>query len=91
MNDIVSGEKYKVIEMDQSDFVDIKMLIEGRNWTHDSEGNKILWSNIMEVVAGTHEGILNLKYSFEEDYIIEFHAHTELHTQGATMDHNWST
>lgn len=51
MNVKVSGEKYNVVEITHSDFVDTKMLIEGRNWTHDSEGNKIMWFNVIEVVA----------------------------------------
>lgn len=41
MNAKQTGEKYKVKEMRQDKFYDIKSLITGQNWLNDAKGNKI--------------------------------------------------
>lgn len=51
MNAKVSGNKYKVTEMIQADFLDIKALISEKNWMKDENGNKVQWSKVLEVRA----------------------------------------
>lgn len=65
----VNGEKYIIKEMLQSDFYDIKELLEDKNWIKDDEGKKITWSKIMEINAASSEpSILRFKYDFDAEY-----------------------
>ncbi|CAH0720974.1 unnamed protein product, partial [Brenthis ino] len=70
MNAKQTGEKYKVKEMRQDNFYDIKSLITGQNWLNDAKGNKIYWSKIKEIkVAHTHPQSVYFKYDYDDDYI----------------------
>ncbi|CAH1634675.1 unnamed protein product [Spodoptera littoralis] len=70
MNAKVTGNKYKVHEMKQRDFYNIKNLISGKHWLRDTHGNKIKWAKIMEVkVSRFKPTILQFKYNFEEEYL----------------------
>lgn len=72
MNAKVSGKKYKVHEMKQSDFYDIKSLICGKNWLKDTQGNKIKWAKIMELkVSYLKPKIRQFNYNFEEEEYLE--------------------
>lgn len=66
MNAKVTGEKYEVIEMSQSEFYDIKELIKNRNWSKDEQNQKVSWSKVMEVSEILHlrPQILQYKYDF---------------------------
>lgn len=65
----VSGEKYNVKEMMQTEFYNIKELINNKNWIKDQEGHKILWTQIMKVsVSHSQPSILKFKYDFYAEY-----------------------
>lgn len=49
MNAKVNGEKYAVKEMVQNEIYNIKELINNKNWLKNEEGQKIAWTEIMEV------------------------------------------
>lgn len=69
MNAKVSGQKYIVKEMQRSEIVDIKELVEPRKWLHDKNGEKVRWSNVMEVsVSRTNPNSLLFKYDYDEEY-----------------------
>lgn len=69
MNAKVTGEKYNVKEMLQSEFFNIKELIKNKNWVKDEEGQKITWSKIMEVsILHSQPHILRFKYDFDAEY-----------------------
>ena len=64
-----TGEKYKLKEMQQSDFFNVKMLINGRNWHKDETGKKIAWTKIREIkVTHTEPGSLLFKYDYDDEY-----------------------
>ncbi|CAG9791657.1 unnamed protein product [Diatraea saccharalis] len=66
-----TGNKFIVKEMEQSNFYDIKVLVAGKHWVRDVQGNKILWSKVMEVkVLSNEPKILRYKYDFDNDYSI---------------------
>lgn len=68
MNAKVHGKKYQVKEMTQIEFYNIKELIENKNWLKNEEGQKISWTQIMEVTAShSNPSILKYKY-FDSDY-----------------------
>ncbi|KAJ2941420.1 hypothetical protein O0L34_g3629 [Tuta absoluta] len=70
MNAKVSGEKYTVKEMEQADFLNTKPLIDGKNWTSATNGEKVMWTKIMEVKASnSHPNKLLFKYEFDEEYL----------------------
>ncbi|CAG4972917.1 unnamed protein product [Colias eurytheme] len=69
MNAKVHGKKYQVKEMTQIEFYNIKELIENKNWLKNEEGQKISWTQIMEVNAShSNPSILKYKYNFDSDY-----------------------
>ncbi|PZC86881.1 hypothetical protein B5X24_HaOG201740 [Helicoverpa armigera] len=69
MNAKITGEKYNLIEMGQSDFYNIKDLIIGKNWTTDTQGSKIAWTKIVEVkVSNSNPNIVQFKYNYDDQY-----------------------
>lgn len=70
MNAKVTGDKYNLIEMEQTDFYNIKDLIAGKNWTTDTQGTKITWTKIVEVkVSNSYPNIIQFKYNHDDQYI----------------------
>ncbi|KAJ0170598.1 hypothetical protein K1T71_013969 [Dendrolimus kikuchii] len=69
LNSRVTGEKYCVKELEQSDIYDIKQLVEPHNWRRDKDGEIIHWADVMEVKT-THlqENKLFFRYNFEDAY-----------------------
>ncbi|KAL4705130.1 hypothetical protein ACJJTC_005509 [Scirpophaga incertulas] len=71
INAKVNGEPYVVKEMSQKDFYDIKELIINKNWIRDENGQKILWSKVMQVhVSYTTPLVLHFKYNFDDEYTL---------------------
>lgn len=69
MNAKVHGKKYQVKEMTQTEFYNLKELIENKNWLKNEESQKISWTQIMEVNAShSSPSILKYKYNFDSDY-----------------------
>lgn len=63
----VTGHKYQVKQMTQSDFIDFKE-IKGKNWLKDTNGDKIYWSKIKEVdFSHDHPNIIYFRYSLEDE------------------------
>lgn len=55
--------------MMQTEFYNIKELINNKNWIKDEEGQKILWTQIMEVsVFHSQPSVLKYKYDFDAEY-----------------------
>lgn len=55
--------------MMQTEFYDIKQLINTKNWVKNDESHKILWKHIMEVsVSHSQPTILKYKYDFDAEY-----------------------
>lgn len=64
----VTGHKFQVKQMMQADFIDFKELIKGKNWLKDTDGNKIYWSKIKEVVFPYNQpDTVYFRYSFEDE------------------------
>ncbi|CAH2100600.1 unnamed protein product [Euphydryas editha] len=69
MNAKQTGEKYKLKEMRQTDFYNIKDLITGQNWLNDTKGKRIYWSKIKQIkVTYTNPHSLYYKYEYDEDF-----------------------
>ena len=69
MNAKVSGEHYILKEIQQSDIFDIKELVEPKKWLQDKTGEKVRWSDVMEVhVSHTRPDSLLFKYNFDDEY-----------------------
>lgn len=69
MNAKITGDKYNLIEMEQTDFYNIKDLIAGKNWTTDTQSNKIAWTKIIEVhVSNSNPNIVQFKYNYDDQY-----------------------
>ncbi|KAH9632233.1 hypothetical protein HF086_002868 [Spodoptera exigua] len=49
MNAKVSGEKYILKEMQQSEILNIKELVEPKRWLQDKTGERVRWSDVMEI------------------------------------------
>lgn len=85
MNAKQIGEKYKLKEMRQTDFHDLKKLITGQSWLKDSKGIKIYWSKIKQIkVCYTNPHSLYYKYEYDGDFneiIITTSKHKKLKTQ----------
>lgn len=70
LNCRVEGKKYELKEMQQSDFYNIKALIENKNWLRDCHGNKVMWSKIREVnTLSSDPDTLHYKYEYENEYL----------------------
>lgn len=70
VNAKVSGEKYRVKELDQSEIYDLKPLVDDMLWRCDKDNNVIRWSDVMEVsVTNSKPNKLFFKYNFEDDYL----------------------
>lgn len=46
MNAKITGDKYHLNEMEQTNFYNIKDLITGNNWSTDTQGGKIAWTKM---------------------------------------------
>ncbi|KAJ8721002.1 hypothetical protein PYW08_006467 [Mythimna loreyi] len=69
LNSKVSGEKYTMKELEQTDILDIKKLVNPLNWRRDIDGNTIRWSDVMEVhVSSSEKDKVFFKYDFDEAY-----------------------
>lgn len=69
LNAKITGNKYNIIEMEQTDFYNIKDLIAGKNWTTDTQGSKIAWTKIVEVkVSNSNPNIVQFKYNYDDQY-----------------------
>ncbi|KAH9634401.1 hypothetical protein HF086_000227 [Spodoptera exigua] len=70
MNAKVSGEKYILKEMQQSEILNIKVLVEPKRWLQDKTGEKVRWSDVMEIsVSYNKPNCFLFKYDFDQDYI----------------------
>lgn len=66
----MTGEKYTVTEVEQSDILDIKKLVSPAHWRRDTNGNVIRWSDVMDVyVTLSQTGKVYFKYDFDEQYL----------------------
>ncbi|CAH0691917.1 unnamed protein product [Spodoptera exigua] len=62
------GNPYKVIEMKTSDIYDFKSLLANKNWSKNSENEKIQWTRLREVtVHALHYDRIEYKYNFEDE------------------------
>ncbi|CAG9782066.1 unnamed protein product [Diatraea saccharalis] len=69
LNSKIQGKTYVLKEMQQSDFYDIKELIDKRYWLRDFKGNKVMWSKIKQVSTfGTDPDTLFFKYDLESEF-----------------------
>lgn len=69
LNAKITGEKYRVKEVEQSEVYDLKPLVEDKYWRCDKDGNVIRWADIMEVsVVHSQVNKLFFKYNFEDTY-----------------------
>lgn len=69
LNSKVSGEKYTMKELEQTDILDIKKLVNPLNWRRDIDGNTIRWSDVMEIhVSSSQQDKVFFKYDFDEAY-----------------------
>jgi hypothetical protein len=58
-----------VKEIEQSDILDIKKLVNPLNWRRDKNGNTIRWSDVMEIhVSSSQHDIVSFKYDFDAPY-----------------------
>lgn len=70
MNAKISGDKYTLKEMQQTEILNIKELVEPKRWLKDKTGEKVRWSDVMEVsVTYTKPNCFLFKYDFDQDYI----------------------
>lgn len=70
MNAKISGNKYILKEMQQSEILNIKELVEPKRWVQDKTGERVRWSDVMEVsVSYTKPNCFLFKYDFDQDYI----------------------
>lgn len=66
INSKQEGEKYRVIDVQQSDIYNFKPLVEKQNWAQDINKVKIHWSKVKEVhVSASAPNILKFKYDYE--------------------------
>ncbi|CAG5010432.1 unnamed protein product [Parnassius apollo] len=73
----ITGRKYQVKQMTQAYFIDFKELIKRKNWLKDTDGNKIYWSKIKEVVFPYNQpDTVYFRYSFEDE-LQEMQTNTE--------------
>lgn len=69
LNSKITGEKYRVKELEQSEVFDLKPLVEDKYWRCDKDGNVIRWADVMEVsVVDSQANKLFFKYNFEDTY-----------------------
>ncbi|CAH1644093.1 unnamed protein product [Spodoptera littoralis] len=69
LNSKITGEKYRIKELEQSEVYDLKPLVEDKYWRCDKDGNVIRWADVMEVsVVDTQANKLFFKYNFEDSY-----------------------
>ncbi|CAH0398696.1 unnamed protein product [Chilo suppressalis] len=56
--------------MQQSEIFNIKELVEPKRWLQDKTGEKLRWSDVMEVsVSYSKPNCFLFKYDFDQDYI----------------------
>ncbi|XP_045499408.1 uncharacterized protein LOC123697033 [Colias croceus] len=68
LNSKVTGEKYRVKELDQSEIYDLKPLVDDKLWRCDKNHNVRHWADVMEVsVTDSNPNKLFFKYNFEDD------------------------
>lgn len=69
MNAKITGDKYHLNEMEQTNFYNIKDLITGKNWSTDTQGGKIAWTKIVEIkISNSNSNIVQFKYNYEDPY-----------------------
>lgn len=69
LNSKITGEKYRIKELEQSEVYDLKPLVEDKYWRCDKDGNVIRWADVMEVsVVDSQANKLFFKYNFEDTY-----------------------
>lgn len=70
LNSKITGEKYRVIQLEQSEIFDLKPLVEDKSWRCDKDGSVIRWADVMEVsVVHSQANKLFFKYNFEDTYL----------------------
>ncbi|XP_073953172.1 uncharacterized protein [Choristoneura fumiferana] len=67
-----SGDPYRVTELTQDDILDLRTLLDGRNWLKNDDGEKVMWNKIKEIyVKKEMPDTIHYKYDLScEEYKI---------------------
>ncbi|CAH0682478.1 unnamed protein product [Chilo suppressalis] len=64
-----TGEAYRVKEMALTDIFNYRSLLNGKNWTKNDDGEKVVWSKIKEVhITKENYNVIKYKYDLNEEY-----------------------
>lgn len=64
-----SGEAYRVKEMALTDIFNYRPLLDGKNWTKNDDGEKVVWSKVKEVhITKNNYNVIKYKYELGAEY-----------------------